>query len=120
MTNVCDLFNSEGLSSLPELADYFYLYSVYVGRYVDLSKPILPGKYQSLPYIAEAIDKGYAKEILDFYITNSVCDVSKEDPLCVLKAMRKSVGIIHSVIRYDEGAKVEVGVDDENVDVGNH
>jgi hypothetical protein len=109
----CDLFESRGTDSLPQLADYAYLYAVYIRRYVDPSKPLPAGGYRTLPFVDDAMNKDYAKQTLDHDAYRFHCDPIKDTLPCVLKALRSTASIRHMAVRYQQGMRLEMLVEDD-------
>jgi hypothetical protein len=98
----CILFESD-LSKSTELADYAYLFAVYVGgekpahtRYGDIDYPLTK-------LVDEAKRTGYAKALLAKYSSQYGCGGKGAVDQCVLSALYKAAGIHRYLVNYDEG-----------------
>lgn len=98
-TNVCDLFESDEASSRL-LYDYVYLYSVYIGKYVDFSAHVSAGKYQTLNFISDALNKGYGEKLLNYYTKKFHCE--NDSLKCVLQKLKNKAGIKRFRLVFDE------------------
>ena len=102
----CILFESD-LSKSVELADYAYLFAVYVGGekpshtyYGDIDYPLTK-------MVEEAKRTGYAKELLNKYSSEYGCAGKVQVDRCVLSALYKAAGIHRYIVNYDEGTYYE-------------
>lgn len=110
-TNVCDLFESRNPTSLRALADYTYLYAVYVAQYVDFAASSQPGEYVRVHFVAEGIKKGYAEQVLARYHSVAGCSVVQDRTSCVAE-IGKKLSIKRFTVRYDEGARTVTSAED--------
>ncbi len=100
----CDIFQAK-LAALKPLADYAYLYALYVGKYtVPVSVVIKGGEEQVYPPIKQALQDGSGQALLDFYNKDAKCPAGDKQVACILQSLLKSAGIKRYSSNGDEGA----------------
>ena len=116
-TSDCEVFESDA-DKLDPLADYAYLFAVYKGKYGDVQGTASKRKpHAADALLQEAQDKGYAKNLLDFYAAKYSCDTQKDPAGCVMHRLWKAApvsryvlyrgGHDYSIDRTDESGKAE-------------
>jgi hypothetical protein len=112
-TNVCYLFESHKPVTLQSLADYVYLYALYVGEYVDFSIAALTpsGDHPLDSFIADGLKNGYGDKVAEYYKDVPGCSASGDRRKCI-SALQKKLSIKRFEVRYDEGARTVTPAED--------
>jgi len=104
-----DMFEADA-ANLEMLADYAYLYALYVGVYQNFSVEYL-GVHPYYPLVSTGLKDGTGQALLDHYREQFKCAKDKDEQKCVLHGLKKAGGIRHYLDRFDEGRDDYLPVD---------
>ncbi len=97
--NTCEIYRVKSAKSVTRLPSFVYLHLFHQSDYIYLKAS--EGNSRPFREIAIADESSIRKKVENF------CRRTKKTPSCVIAGMKKSLGVIVTKGRYDEGKFVE-------------
>jgi len=93
--NTCDIYRIKDSKNARYLPGFAYLYLFHQGGHIYLKEPV--GGSRPFRELAKATEPSVRKQLESF------CKEGAKTPACILEGMKKTLGIIVTFGRYDEG-----------------